>query len=78
MIIEIFCEIIFTVFIALMLWIVIGCFVLTPFAAASNKIGGYQYCYSKSQETLKQAVTWPYVLYKIYKLSRKRKLSKGK
>lgn len=64
---NIFCIIVFTIFISLVIWIIIGGLILTPFAGIINKLEPMDCSYSPNADTLRQMVLWPYMLFKVYK-----------
>lgn len=57
---------VFIIFMSLMTWIIIGGLILMPFSGIIVKIEPSCYEYDNSG-SLRQMVTWPYMLFKIYK-----------
>ncbi len=64
---NIFFVTMFTIYISLMIWIIIGGLILTPFAKIINELEPMDCSYSPKTDTLRQMITWPYMLFKIYK-----------
>ena len=64
---ELFLKVEFSLFLIFLGWFSFGCIVLTPFAGILNNINKYDCCYNRKTETAKEAVLWPYMLFKIYK-----------
>jgi len=63
---DIFFVTMFIIFMSLVGWIVIGGLILMPFSGIIVKIEPSCYEFDNSGP-LRQMVTWPYMLFKIYK-----------
>ena len=62
--------IVWFIFMCFIGWFTIGCIILIPFMNTIIKVDPTKHSYNAHQENLRQIITWPYMLYKIYKYRR--------
>lgn len=62
-----FCIIGLGVIAIVYLWVGVGGIILMPFADVCNKLDPPDTSYNTKADTVRQMITWPYMIYKIYK-----------
>lgn len=61
------------VYIALLIWIIIGAKILTPFISIINKIEPMDCVYYNKTDAFRQIIVWPYMLFKIHRYNKEKK-----